>query len=185
MKIVGVSGSQRKGKNSHTLLNEVMKGVKDVDLSAETEIIELTDLKIGPCLVACPDACTKNAFLCVAKDDFHRILDRIKAADGILIASPRYFLISSKLQAFIERLYRVNYYAKFIAPSFASPFLDKSFGLLATSGSGGYSVLPLFDHLIEFFSWLQMRWGASAYRAQMFRMAFYLQNFDIHADREI
>lgn len=161
MKILGISGSQRKGQNSYALLTEAMKGAKEVDPSAETEILEFSDLKIGPCLVTCPDACTEHAFSCTFKDDFHKVLDEMKTADGILIATPRYFLFPSKLQAFMERLYRINYSAKFIEPSSVPPFSGKPFGLLIASGSEAYSVLPMLDHLMEFFLWLQMRWVGS------------------------
>lgn len=57
MKILGVCGSHRKGGSSFVLLEEAMSGVKDVDASAETKIIELATLKICPCISVCPAPC--------------------------------------------------------------------------------------------------------------------------------
>jgi multimeric flavodoxin WrbA len=91
------------------------------------------------------------------KDDLQMVFDEMKLADGILIASPRYFIVPSKLQALIERLYCVNYMTRSENPSILSPLIDKPFGILTTSSSDAYSAIPLQEHLEKFLLWLQMK----------------------------
>jgi len=159
MKILGISGSHRKGQNSYRMLEEAMKGVKEAEATAETKIIELASLKMGPCISVCGPAgtCGKEPFKCILKDDLQMVFDEMKLADGILIASPRYFIVPSKLQALIERLYCVNYMTRSENPSLSSPLIDKPFGLLTTSYSDAYSAVPLQEHLEKFCLWLQMK----------------------------
>jgi len=159
MKILGISGSHRKGQNSYKLLEESMNGVKEVEPAAETKIVELAQLKIGPCVAVCSYAgtCGKEPFKCILKDDLQMVFDEMKLADGILIASPRYFIVPSKLQALIERLYCVNYMTRSENPSILSPLIDKPFGILTTSYSDAYSAIPLQEHLEKFLLWLQMK----------------------------
>ncbi|MDI6905850.1 MAG: flavodoxin family protein, partial [Candidatus Bathyarchaeia archaeon] len=137
MKILGISGSHRKGQNSYKMLEESMKGVKEVEPAAETMIVELAKLKIDPCIAVCGPAgtCGKEPFKCILKDDLQMVFDEMKLADGILIASPRYFIVPSKLQALIERLYCVNYMTRSKNPSILSPLINKPFGILTTSYS--------------------------------------------------
>jgi multimeric flavodoxin WrbA len=80
---------------------------------------------------------------CILKDDLSLVFDEMKLADGILIASPRYFDVPSKLQALIERLYCVNYMTRSENPSLNSPLANKLFGLLTTSHSDAHSAVPL------------------------------------------
>jgi multimeric flavodoxin WrbA len=159
MKILGISGSHRKGQNSYKLLEESMKGVKEMEPAAETKIVELAGLKIEPCIAVCSSAgtCGKEPFKCILKDDLQMVFDEMKLADGILIASPRYFIVPSKLQALIERLYCVNYMTRSENPSILSPLMDKPFGILTTSYSDAYSAIPLQEHLEKFLLWLQMK----------------------------
>ena len=159
MKILGISGSHRKGQNSYKLLEESMNGVKEVEPAAETKIVELAGLKIEPCIAVCGPAgtCGKEPFKCILKDDLQMVFDEMKLADGVLIASPRYFIVPSKLQALIERLYCVNYMTRSENPSILSPLIDKPFGILTTSYSDAYSAIPLQEHLEKFLLWLQMK----------------------------
>ncbi|MCJ7631656.1 flavodoxin family protein [Candidatus Bathyarchaeota archaeon] len=142
------------------MLEEAVKGVKE-DQSVDTKIIELAGLKIGPCIVTCayvdPVVCAKQPFECNVKDDLQVVFEEMKQADGILIASPYYFLAPSKLTALMERLYCVHYFTKYKHPEIAFPSADKPFGLLAVSGTGGYYNLPLLEHLQRFCLYLQMK----------------------------
>ncbi|MGQ9625054.1 MAG: flavodoxin family protein [Candidatus Bathycorpusculaceae bacterium] len=156
---MGICGSHRKGQNSYRMLKEAMTGVKEEEPAAETKIIELAGLNIQPCIAVCGDAgtCGKEPFKCVLKDDLQMVFDEMKLADGIMFASPRYFIVPSKLQALIERLYCVNYNTRRKNPSLSSPLKDKPFGLLTTSSSDAYSAIPLQEHLEKFCLWLQMK----------------------------
>jgi multimeric flavodoxin WrbA len=161
MKIIGICASHRKGGSSYRLLEEAMKGAKEEDSSIDTKIIELAELKIGPCIATCayvkPVICAKQPFECNVKDDLQVVFEEMKNADGILLASPYYFLAPSKLTALMERLYCVYYFSKHKHPSVPFPTADKPFGLLAVSGIGGYYNLPLLEHLQRFCLYLQMK----------------------------
>jgi len=157
VKIVGICGSHRKGGSSYRLLEEAMKGVKEVDRMAETKIIELARLRINPCISTCPEGCARETFECALKDDLQTVFDEMKNADGILIASPRYFIVPSKLQALMERMYCVNYCTKYKNPEAIHPLTNKPIGFLTVSASGGYSTIPLLEHLEKFALWLNMK----------------------------
>ncbi len=161
MRIFGICASHREGGSSYTLLEEAMKGAKEEDSSIEIKIAELARLKIGPCIAVCaymdPVVCAKKPFECKVKDDLKVIFEDMKHADGILIASPYYFLVPSKLAALMERLYCVHYFTRHRHPSFSFPTADKPFGLLAVSGTGGYYTLPLLEHMQRFCLYLQMK----------------------------
>jgi len=134
-----------------------MKGVKEVNSTAETKIIELAKLKISPCLSTCPEGCARETFECAVKDDLQTVFNEMKSADGILIASPRYFIVPSKLQALMERMYCVNYCTKYENPEAVHPLANKPIGFLTVSASGGYSTIPLLEHLEKFALWLSMK----------------------------
>jgi multimeric flavodoxin WrbA len=157
MKIVGICASHRKGGSSYRLLEEAMKGVKEVDPTAKTKIIELAKLKINPCMSVCPEGCSRETFECALKDDLQTVFEEMKSSDGILISSPRYFIVPSKLQALMERMYSVNYCTKYDNPEAVHPLANKPIGFLTVSASGGYSTIPLMEHLEKFALWLNMK----------------------------
>ena len=84
MKIIGLVGSPREG-NTKILIEEALKAAKNKEI--ETELIHLGKMKISPCN-AC-DAC-KDAGDCIIKDDFQKVVEKIKQAQGIIIGSPVY-----------------------------------------------------------------------------------------------
>jgi len=157
MKIVGICASHRKGGSSYRLLEEAMKGVKEVDPAAETKILELARLRINPCMSTCPEGCARETFECALKDDLQMVFEEMKSSDGILISSPRYFIVPSKLQALMERMYCVNYCTKYKNPQAIHPLTNKPIGFLTVSASGGYSTIPLLEHLEKFALWLNMK----------------------------
>lgn len=137
-----------------------MKGAKEEDHTIDTRIIELAELKISPCIATCgydeAVGCAKHPFECNVKDDLQLVFEEMKQANGILLASPRYFIVPSKLQALIERLYCASYWTLRKNPSMLSPLINKPFGILTTSSSDAYSAIPLQEHLEKFLLWLQM-----------------------------
>jgi multimeric flavodoxin WrbA len=161
MKILGICGSHRKRGGTYGLLEEAMEGVKEEDQAVDARIIELAGLKISPCIATCgyDDAvgCAKHLFECNVRDDLQLVFEEMKQADGVLIASPRYFIVPSKLQAFIERVYCSSYWTLRKNSSMLSPLANKPFGILTTSSSDAYSAVPLQEHLEKFLLWLQMR----------------------------
>ena len=94
-----ISASFRPNSNSHALCQEVAKGVKAAGNKAE--VIRLKDREIGFC-TGCY-ACQKTG-TCAIKDDAKKVIDKMMAADVIVLASPVYFYsISAQLKALFDR----------------------------------------------------------------------------------
>ena len=151
MKLLGVVGSPRKNGNSFYLVQKALDGARERDPFAETETVQLADLRIEPCR-AC-ESCAKEPFKCVIEDDFETIFEKMKSADGILLASPRYgpFGASpSKMQALLERLVNINYLPASTNSSFIFPLQDKPCGLLAVSVEGRQNNLPVLHSLEQY-----------------------------------
>lgn len=99
MKILAVSASPRKGGNSDVLCDEFLKGASEN--GHEVQKIRLAEKKIAPCM-ACY-GCSET-HVCVCKDDMAEVLDALKSADIIVLASPVYFYsISAQMKTMIDR----------------------------------------------------------------------------------
>ena len=97
--ILILSASPRKNGNSDILCHQFMKGAENA--GNQVELISLYDKNIGFCR-ACY-ACFKTG-KCVLKDDMAEILDKIQAADVLVVATPTYFLtMNGKLKNTIDR----------------------------------------------------------------------------------
>jgi multimeric flavodoxin WrbA len=87
LKVLGLVASPRKNGNSEILVKEMLAAMPaDVD----KEMIRLTSLDVKLCN-ACY-ACLPAEKCCVIKDDLDFLLDKIRAADAIVIAAACYFL---------------------------------------------------------------------------------------------
>jgi len=99
-KVLILSGSPRKGGNSDLLCDQFSKGAAEA--GHEVEKVFLGEKKIGYCK-ACY-YCTKSGGKCAIKDDMSEILDKMQAADVIVMASPVYFYsIDAQMKAVIDR----------------------------------------------------------------------------------
>ena len=98
-KILVISASGRKGGNSDTLCDEFMRGAKEAGHTIEK--IRLTEVKLGYC-TGCY-ACQKLK-RCVQKDDGNAIVEKMLAADSIVLATPVYFYsMNAQLKTLIDR----------------------------------------------------------------------------------
>jgi len=103
-KVLGLVASPRKVGNSEILLKEAMLAAGE---DWDKEIINLYDLNIETCR-ACY-RCLPEGAPCVIQDDFPGLMEKIEAADAIILASPVYFLGSnSVLRKTIERFMSVG-----------------------------------------------------------------------------
>ncbi|WP_411679415.1 flavodoxin family protein [Clostridium thailandense] len=88
MKILGISGGTKNGNND-AMCKEALMGAKE--MGAEVEFIRLMDLDIKHCIgcTACVGALfSGKGNMCVLKDDFDWLLDKMLDADGIVFAIP-------------------------------------------------------------------------------------------------
>jgi multimeric flavodoxin WrbA len=138
VRLLGLNCSPRDNSNSSTLLKtSFAKLGLTYPGEAECEIVDLRELHIEPC-EAC-DVCGKTKesekFIpCVLaeKDDVQMVLDKMVAADGLLVATPVYFGLPSDLFAkFIMRTRSLRHQDFRLA--------NRPVGVMATAGrrSGG------------------------------------------------
>jgi len=86
--VLALVGSARRWGNSELLAREALLGAAEA--GANTALIRLTDLHIEPC-----DGCLRCALLekpCRLDDDMAWLLEQVRAADGLILAAPTYFL---------------------------------------------------------------------------------------------
>jgi multimeric flavodoxin WrbA len=101
-KVLVLSASPRKGGNSDLLCDQFIIGAKEAGNQAEK--IFLRDKEINYCL-AC-DTCKGNGGDCEQDDDMANVLDKIIAADVIVMATPVYFYtMNAQMKTLIDRTY--------------------------------------------------------------------------------
>lgn len=98
-KVLILSGSPRKGGNSDLLCDEFARGAAEA--GHDVEKVRVAEKKIDFCR-ACYGC--RNTGKCVIKDDMAELLDKMVAADVLVLASPVYFYsIDAQLKTVIDR----------------------------------------------------------------------------------
>ena len=98
-KILVISSSGRTGGNSDLLCDQFAKGAREA--GHEVEKIRLAEKKVGYC-TGCY-ACQK-LHKCVQNDDANELVEKMLAADSIVLATPVYFYsMNAQLKALIDR----------------------------------------------------------------------------------
>lgn len=99
-RVLILSGSPRKGGNSDSLCEQFAKGAQEA--GHKVEKIWIQGKKIAPCL-ACY-YCKDHNGECAIRDDMKEVLDKMMAADVLVLSSPVYFYsISAQLKSVIDR----------------------------------------------------------------------------------
>lgn len=94
-----ISSSDRRGGNSDTLCDRYAAGARDA--GHRVEKIRLADHNINFCRGCHACAVTGK---CVQQDDMAPLIDKLRAADVVVLASPVYFYaICARLKNFIDR----------------------------------------------------------------------------------
>lgn len=99
MRILGISGSPRRGGNSDLILGSILKGT-----GADSEVLYLSDIDFSSC-VGC-ERCRKDKTCTRFEDGLTPWYETISQAEGMVLVSPVYnYNITSWMKAFIDRLY--------------------------------------------------------------------------------
>lgn len=99
-KVLILSSSPRRGGNSDTLCDEFMRGAKES--GNQVEKIFLKDKHINYC-TGC-SVCSMHGKPCPQKDDANEIVEKMIAADSIVMATPVYFYtMSAQMKTLIDR----------------------------------------------------------------------------------
>jgi multimeric flavodoxin WrbA len=102
MKVVGFNGSARKNGNTQLLLETVLETLEKEGV--ETELVTLAGKRIVGCRACYRCVKKKNRHCAVNNDVVNECIDKMAAADGIIIGSPTYFAdVSSETKALIDR----------------------------------------------------------------------------------
>ena len=102
MKVVAFNGSARRSGNTAILLGHVLGELSKQGI--ETELVELSGARIHGCL-ACRKCSAQKNRRCSQNDDMGNVyIDKMAAADGILLGSPTYVAdVSPEIKALIDR----------------------------------------------------------------------------------
>jgi len=102
MKVVAFNGSARKDGNTAILLQFVLDELRQEGI--ETEMVQLAGKNIHGC-IACRECFARKDGRCAQKnDDGNDLIDKMIAADGILLGSPTYVAdVSPEIKALIDR----------------------------------------------------------------------------------
>jgi multimeric flavodoxin WrbA len=153
MKVVAINGSARKDGNTALLLKRVLKVLEAEGF--ETELIQLAGQQIHGCTACRTCFETKNQRCTIESDKVNLYIQKMAAADGILLGSPTYFaMMSPEMKALIDR-------AGFVARAQPDMFKHKvGAAVVAVRRAGG---MTTFDAINHFFLISQMIVPGSSY----------------------
>jgi multimeric flavodoxin WrbA len=102
MKVVAFSGSARKGGNTAIMVRRLLEALEKEGIA--TELVELAGRKVHGC-IACYKCWENLDRRCAVKGDaVNECLEKMLAADGIVLASPTYFAdVTAEMKALIDR----------------------------------------------------------------------------------
>ena len=101
LRVLGFSGSPRRGGNTETLVDEVLRGAKEA--GAVVDKVILSECDIAPC-----DACgaCESSGECVHQDDMEGLFDRMRRSQVWVLGTPVYWWgPSAQLKLFVDRWY--------------------------------------------------------------------------------
>jgi multimeric flavodoxin WrbA len=107
MRIVAFNGSARKGGNTAILLRYVLGELEKEGI--ETELVEMSGAEIHGCL-ACRTCSTRKDGRCSQTGDMGNVyIEKMAAADGILLGSPTYVTdVTPEIKALIDHACMVS-----------------------------------------------------------------------------
>ncbi len=100
--IVLLSGSPRKGGNTDMLAASFTEGA--LAAGKNVNLYRVADMNIGGCM-GCGH-CFKEKGVCGQKDDMPPVLDSLRNADALVLASPIYYWsVTAQIKLAIDRMY--------------------------------------------------------------------------------
>jgi len=170
MKVVGVSGSARKGGNTAQLIEAVFAPLREAGI--ECEIVELAAKDVRGC-TACRKCFEAKDRQCHGRKDFvNEVLPKLWDADAIVLGSPTYFAdISTEMKALIDR-------TGFVSMANGGLLARKiGAGVVAVRRGGG---IHTFDSLTHLFQISQMVVVGSTY----WNLGYGREKGDVQGDDE-
>jgi multimeric flavodoxin WrbA len=141
MKVVAFNGSARQDGNTTILVREIFQKLAQQGL--ETELVQLSGRNIKACLACYQCFENKNQHCTIEDDELNGCIEKMLAADGIILASPTYIGdVSSIMKALIDR-------AGMVSRANDNMFRRK-LGAAVTAASWG-GAIHTFDTMNHFF----------------------------------
>ena len=142
MKILAINATYRPKKTTTQLTLKAMEGA--ASLGADTEMVMLRDCKIDYCLncLTCYKDKTSEIGPCSLHDDIDGILEKIREADGIILASPVHNgFVTGLMTVFFERIawrvMRSTGSSLGVMARLESRLTDKPRAIISISSAGG------------------------------------------------
>jgi multimeric flavodoxin WrbA len=170
MKVVAFNGSARKDGNTAILVRQVFSELEKEGI--ETELVQLAGQTIRGCTACAQCFKSKNGRCVIDSDVANSCIEKMQAADGIILASPTYFAdVTTEMKALIDR-------AGFVARA-NDDMLQRKIGaaVVAVRRAGSIHV---FDTINHFFLIGQMIIPGSSY----WNMGFGLAKGEAEQDEE-
>src|SRR5665648_247521 len=170
MKVVAINGSARKDGNTAILIRRVFCVLESEGI--ETELIQLAGEQIHGCMACGTCRKVQNKQCKIVNDNINLYIEKMAAADGIILGSPTYFsMMSSEMKALIDR-------TGLVARANGDLFKRKvGAAVVAVRRAGG---IPTFDAINHFFLISQMIVPGSSY----WNVGIGLAKGDVEKDEE-
>lgn len=169
MKVLGINGSPRKNGNTSILINAVFAELNKHGI--ETELVQLRG-PIRGCTACGACAGKKNKRCVIENDGINEIIEKMIAADGIILGSPVYFAdVTAEMKAFIDRVGMVSVVNGDIMK-------HKVSGAVMAVRRGG--AIHAFDTMNHFLHYLQTFMVGASY----WNMAYGLNPGEVSQDEE-
>lgn len=170
MKVVAINGSARKDGNTTILIRRVFSVLESEGI--ETELIQLAGEQIHGCMACGTCRKIQNKQCKIVNDNVNLYIEKMVAADGIILGSPTYFsMMTSEMKALIDR-------AGFVGRSNGDLFKRKVGAAIVTMRRAGG--IPTFDAINHFFLISQMIVPGSSY----WNVGIGLAKGDVEKDEE-
>ena len=153
MKVLAINGSPRKKGNTALLLHEVLAPLQNAGW--ETELVQLGGKKIQGCRGCGKCAELKNGRCVFDNDLLNELLQKMLAADAMILGTPCYFTdMSAEMKALVDR-------AGFVAFVNGGLFQGKIGAAVVAAGRGGAT--HAFDSINHMFLMSRMIVPGSTY----------------------
>ena len=168
MKVLALNGSPRKNGNTATLLEKVLSPL--IEAGWETEIVQIGGQKIQGCRGCLKCADKKNRRCVFDNDILNGVLEKMLAADAMILGTPCYFTdMSAEMKALVDR-------AGFVAFVNGGLFQGKIGAAVVAVGRGGAT--HAFDSINHMFLMSRMLVPGSSY----WNMGYGTNEKDVHND---
>lgn len=170
MKVVAFNGSARKDSNTAAMIRYVFEELEKENIA--TEMVQLSLANIRGCIACYKCAEKKNKKCAIDNDVVNSCIEKMAAADGIILASPTYFAdMTPELKALIDR-------SGMVAKVNGDMLKHKVGAAIAVARRGG--CIHTFDSINHFFFISQMIVPGSDY----WNMGFGRDKGDVEKDEE-